>query len=317
MCDEGSGAVIADQGKIGGLGMSLTDAVNMWTTMDLGALGGVGAAIACGAGDTARSGTGLSITSGICLVAIMASDNATNPSARETVAAAGASASASYYAQMAAATTADGYLWVRAGTPAGVNARSRAVDVWDGAPHFVAIKVVEAGSSISMSPSSDGAAWAGTSSIAATDFTPDFDRLAIGKQAFLTDNTDVFTGKVSALFVYLNNEANWTDAWLAELFADPWQFLSPVSATKNLKALVHPDAAGVAGVSGIVLNEDMDQVIGEFAGQAFEAALESGQAVLLIPIDTFTTQDLPTATPLQVLVRDATDGTDLFAATVV
>jgi hypothetical protein len=72
------------------------------------------------------------------------------------------------------------------------------------------------------------------------------------------------------------------------------------AATKYLKLLAHSSAASATDVEGVVLNAARDTVIGEFSGQAFEATLESGEAVLLIPTaditpdgDTLTTSDTP------------------------
>lgn len=67
-----------------------------------------------------------------------------------------------------------------------------------------------------------------------------------------------------------------------------------------LKLLAHSSAASATGVEGVVLNSTRDTVIGEFSGQAFEASLESGEAVLLIPAaditpdgNSLTTSDTP------------------------
>jgi hypothetical protein len=78
--------------------------------------------------------------------------------------------------------------------------------------------------------------------------------------------------------------------------------LRPAAAavTKYVKLLTEAAAASAASIEGVVLNAARDTVIGEFSGQAFEAALESGEAVLLIPTaditpngDTLTTSDTP------------------------
>lgn len=71
---------------------------------------------------------------------------------------------------------------------------------------------------------------------------------------------------------------------------------------KYLKLLAHSGAASATDVEGVVLNAARDTVIGEFTGQAFEAALEGspGEAVLLIDVaditpdgNTLTTSDTP------------------------
>ena len=72
------------------------------------------------------------------------------------------------------------------------------------------------------------------------------------------------------------------------------------ASVKYLKLLVAADVASETGIEGVVLNATRDTVIGEFSGQAFEASLESGEAVLLIPAtditpdgSTLTTSDTP------------------------
>lgn len=72
------------------------------------------------------------------------------------------------------------------------------------------------------------------------------------------------------------------------------------SAPLYVKVLAEASAASETGIEGVVLNATRDTVIGEFSGQAFEASLESGEAVLLIPTaditpdgDTLTTSDTP------------------------
>jgi hypothetical protein len=92
------------------------------------------------------------------------------------------------------------------------------------------------------------------------------------------------------------------------------------SAVKYLKLRAHSSAASATGVEGVVLNSTRDTVIGEFTGQAFEASLESGEAVLKIAVadispdgSTLTTLD----TPL-VAAYNTTDGTvGLGSATVI
>lgn len=87
--------------------------------------------------------------------------------------------------------------------------------------------------------------------------------------------------------------------------------LKPSAATKYVKLLASADAASETDIEGVVLNAARDTVIGEFSGQAFEASLESGEAVLLIPTaditpdgDTLTTSDTPI-----VFAYNATDAT--------
>lgn len=95
---------------------------------------------------------------------------------------------------------------------------------------------------------------------------------------------------------------------------------SLVSTQKYVKLLAEAAAASVTGIEGVVLNAARDTVIGEFTGQAFEAALEGGEAVLLIPVSeitpdgsTLTTSDAPL-----VAAYNSTHGTvGLGSATVI
>jgi hypothetical protein len=76
--------------------------------------------------------------------------------------------------------------------------------------------------------------------------------------------------------------------------------LLPASTVKYLKLLASASAASATGVAGHVLNAAGTALIGGFTAQEFEADLESGEAVLLIPVeditpdgDTLTTSDEP------------------------
>lgn len=61
--------------------------------------------------------------------------------------------------------------------------------------------------------------------------------------------------------------------------------LTAADTAKYLKLLAHSSAASESGVAGVVLNSAKTEVVGEFSGQAFEASLESGEAVLLVSTD--------------------------------
>lgn len=62
--------------------------------------------------------------------------------------------------------------------------------------------------------------------------------------------------------------------------------------TVKLKILAHPDASSASDVRGVVFyapaGSDLTGAkIGEFSGKSFASALESGQAVLKVPVDEF------------------------------
>ena len=92
------------------------------------------------------------------------------------------------------------------------------------------------------------------------------------------------------------------------------------TATKYLKVLTHSSAAGASGVGGIVWASSAGiagSEIGEFTGKTFETELESGKAVLLVPVTDFggsalTTSDTPVA-----LVRNTTKTTGIVSCTVI
>lgn len=92
-----------------------------------------------------------------------------------------------------------------------------------------------------------------------------------------------------------------------------------VATVKYLKLLTHSAAASATSVEGWVVTDDNATYIGYFSGQAFEASLESGEAVLKVAttdIDPdgalLTTSD----TPL-VVVRNTASGTTMCDATVI
>lgn len=77
-------------------------------------------------------------------------------------------------------------------------------------------------------------------------------------------------------------------------------YLRTASTLLYVKLLAEAAAASQTGIEGVVLNATRDTVIGEFSGQAFEADLEDGEAVLLIAASditpdggTLTTSDTP------------------------
>jgi hypothetical protein len=88
-------------------------------------------------------------------------------------------------------------------------------------------------------------------------------------------------------------------------------FKEITSATKYLKLFAHSSAASATAVEGVVLNAARDTVIGEFTGQAFEATLESGEAVLLVPVEDITPDGstLTTADTPLVFAYNTTDAT--------
>lgn len=98
------------------------------------------------------------------------------------------------------------------------------------------------------------------------------------------------------------SQASWGISGTAEALASNGLIvaLATGSLVKRVKLLAHASAASAASVEGVVLSAGRDTVIGEFSGQAFEADLEGGEAVLYIDTadivpdgDSLTTTDTP------------------------
>lgn len=93
------------------------------------------------------------------------------------------------------------------------------------------------------------------------------------------------------------------------------------NTVKKLKLKIDASAAGATNISGVVWAAQVGAIagaeIGEFTGQAFEVALEGGQAVLKVPVSAFgggslTVSDTPVA-----LVRNATNTSGIVSCTVI
>lgn len=160
----------------------------------------------------------------------------------------------------------------------------------------------------------NGSAWA-TNTVTRTGLVASLNRFTLGARRTTSPGAYYNDPMCAAMWW----KADKDPADLYALFTGAsWSFLT--SGTKYVKVLTQPTAASASGVEGVVLNATRDTVIGEFTGQTFEAALESGSAVLLVPVDsilpngaTLTTSD----TPL-VSAYNTTNGTvGLVSATVV
>lgn len=86
---------------------------------------------------------------------------------------------------------------------------------------------------------------------------------------------------------------------------------------KKLKMLAHASAASATGIEGVVLNSTRDTVIGEFSGKSFEASLESGKAVLKIPVADFGGTSLTTSDTPLAQAKNTTKTTGLVSCTVI
>ncbi len=98
--------------------------------------------------------------------------------------------------------------------------------------------------------------------------------------------------------------------------------IKPDLSGRKLKLLAHSSAASATGIAGAVFtapsgSDIFGDKIGEFSGKTFESSLESGQAVLKVPVVDFggtalTVSDTPVA-----LVRNTTNTTGAISCTVI
>jgi hypothetical protein len=90
----------------------------------------------------------------------------------------------------------------------------------------------------------------------------------------------------------------------------------------KLKLLAHPSAASATDIAGVVFtaptgSDITGAKVGEFSGATFEAALESGQAVLKVPCTEFGGTTMTTASTPVALVRNTTNTTGVVSCTVI
>lgn len=95
-----------------------------------------------------------------------------------------------------------------------------------------------------------------------------------------------------------------------------------IAGTRKLKVFTHSSAAGATGVDIAVYAAPTTEpihgaLIGQATGQAFEASLESGQAVLKVPVAAFGGGALTTSDTPRVLARNGTYTTGNIPATVI
>ena len=95
-----------------------------------------------------------------------------------------------------------------------------------------------------------------------------------------------------------------------------------IVGTRKLKVLTHSSAAGATSIDVAVYAAPTTEpihgaLIGQATGQAFEASLESGQAVLKVPVSAFGGGALTTSDTPRVLARNATYTTGNIPATVI
>ena len=316
MLDEGTGTAAVDQGSGTARDMTLQSA-SMWGSDALGQYITVNSTSSYYA-KTANASV-WNASGGLLLIAIVKTDAATGPATTEFWFGTHNSAAAGAECAIRNTTTnSRAQAWGVADDASGVSVNS-GTDIYDQAWHMVAAKFKAGSATSCCAVSIDGGAFTADASDT-LGATITLDRYALGARARSSIN-GLANGKILAAMAYeAGTYATWDDAWIANLYADPWQFLSTAPAlTTKVKIFAPAAAASAASIQGVVLNATRDTVIGEFTGQTFEAALEAGEAVLKIDVAditpdgaTLTTSDAPL-----VVAYNTSYSTDLAAATVI
>lgn len=227
MIDEGSGTSLVDKGKGTGLNMTLDNA-DMWGTDG----GGMGAIITCN--DTgprrATSSTGTLPSTSIVLV-IYAKTTSAASNGNETPFSTGNSGVSN---QNMTFLRAQGDEALDACHFDGTNSivRDSGTNVYSQTWRMMAMKAKASGCAVSV----DGGAWSESTTSSsfpnASGTAPN--RFAIGVQADSTPG-NYFNGSILAAFAYDNLYATADDAWIADLYSSPWQFLN----TSSVAVLAH------------------------------------------------------------------------------
>ena len=228
MCDEGSGTEIADKGTGTALKMTLQNA-DMWGTD-----GTLGAKITCVASTSryALGDSGTLFTDSVCLIVIAASTTNGNADANEYVMG---------YADTGAVGDRGGIItvngaqtWQTDNTDAATNnvQKTNSGTFYDSSWHMLAMKFRSGTAVECCAVSLDGAAWQldGADTINALS---NLDRYGLGARPTSLP-VNVFDGAILAAWVYEDpTYTSLDDAWIAALYADPWQFLETSALTNQ------------------------------------------------------------------------------------
>jgi hypothetical protein len=128
----------------------------------------------------------------------------------------------------------------------------------------------------------------------------------------------------SGAFSTLSTNKHFSIGLAVSAIADGSDSWAPGTGTtgNTLKILIDPAAQGAGSITGVVFSAPsvgniVGPKIGEFTGEQFEAALESGQAVLKVPVSSFGGTGLLQTDQPVVLVRNSTDTTGIVPATII
>lgn len=218
MLDDATGATTVVDG-VGSLDLT-ADATSMWNT---DATYGQILRFLNASSQKALSGTTFAASSGICLVVISKSSSSTNPGADQYAIGFGSNAAGIYGGIQYNLT--DGYFVGNVDTGGITNTKSIATDIYDGAWHMLALKTNDSTAANGMvSLSLDGGSWSNNAGTGDQDLAQ-YNRIALGCTPQDSLN-GFFDGDILAAFVYVDDYATWDNAWIASLWADPWQFLT-------------------------------------------------------------------------------------------
>ncbi len=245
MLDEGSGTTLADQGSGTALNMTLDNA-DMWGTD--GSLGAIVTANKSGP-RKAVSATGTLPSTSLLMVVIVKTinDDGYVGASNEYLCGAGYESNSlqTYFnirAQPQFDNKVDGA--IRDGTSA-VSHNTTGLSFYDQTWRMLAMKVKTNGLALSV----DGSAW---SEITNAYTYPNSAGNAPNRFALGSDATSSASSPTEASFLAMATWANdytaWNDAWIANLFADPWQFLDTTAGSPLI--LPHRSGGGMLDLSG-------------------------------------------------------------------
>jgi len=228
MFDEGTGSTSADKGTGTALTMNLQNGA-AWGSDALGTT------LVCvsGSNQNAISDTGTiwNPANNVLMVAIAESATAGNVAATEYIFSYGKSNLTTPGIGGMRILTATNTLSGIADDNSVTRTNATSFAFYDATMHMIAVKIQpQASSGEIIAVSMDGSAWDTTpNNTLGTSYT--IDRYAVGVRAASTGGS-LFNGSILALYVYENGTyATWNDAWIADLYADPWQFLNTTTAS--------------------------------------------------------------------------------------
>lgn len=229
MLDEASGTSAADAGTGTALNMTVQNAAQ-WASDALGACLTVNLTSSYYA--ISATGSVWDASGGLLLVSIFKTDAATGPATTECWFGTYNSASTVGDIRIVNTTTSDSVNAAANADDASNVARTCSEDIYDQNWHMVAVKFRTGTATECCAISVDGGAWqldaADTLGAAVT-----LNRYAIGTRARSAINGTA-NGQVLAAWAYEGGTyTSWDDAWIASLYADPWQFLNTSELTNK------------------------------------------------------------------------------------